>query len=274
MHPVYRLKEFRVMDLLRKTHSAKPDMLSTVMSTDLHLSITPLKITEIPSEDSIIASGQALLDSATSWKHGKTYQKNTVRTLSRAKGPRDGAAWHCRVSEHPPGDATFDEFWSKLGVDKAENEMQFIPDIKKATFPRVFTVVQTVHLSETSPKTGIIVSVPVDLTAPGSEDLAKLEEKGVKGRYVSVERLTELDNGNVEWRMATSSTPGGKIPQFVAESSMASTISHDVTHFLHWFHSIRANPTPATTDESAPAATADVHASTAANEAVSNAAGA
>lgn len=60
-----------------------------------------------------------------------------------------------------------------------------------------------------------------------SEDaeLAKLEEKGVKGRYVSVELLKELDNGKVEWRMATSSTPGGNIPSFVAESTMASTIA-------------------------------------------------
>ena len=70
----------------------------------------------------------------------------------------------------------------------------------------------------------IIVSIPVDVN--GEEEYAKLEEKGVKGRYVSVERLQELDDGKVEWRMATSSTPGGNIHQFVADSSMASTISH------------------------------------------------
>ena len=67
------------------------------------------------------------------------------------------------------------------------------------------------------------MSIPVDVTE--DPEYAKLEEKGVKGRYVSVERLQELDNAKVEWRMATSSTPGGNIPQFVADSSMASTIS-------------------------------------------------
>ena len=67
------------------------------------------------------------------------------------------------------------------------------------------------------------MSIPVDVTE--DPEYAKLEEKGVKGRYVSVERLQELDNDKVEWRMATSSTPGGNIPQFVADSSMASTIS-------------------------------------------------
>lgn len=74
----------------------------------------------------------------------------------------------------------------------------------------------------TSPAS-IVISIPVDLSEDA--ELAKLEEKGVKGRYVSVELLQELDDGKVEWRMATSSTPGGNIPSFVAESTMASTIA-------------------------------------------------
>jgi len=231
------------------------------MSSDYQLTITPLKVSAIPAEDTIISLGRSLLDSTTSWKPGKTYQK-VVKTSSRPRGPQDGAPWHCRVSEHTAADATFDEFWSKLGVDKAENEKKFISDIKKVTLikqisptqaiwslyytfpppvsPRVFTVLQTTYLDENSPKTGIIVSIPVDLS--DEPELYKLEEKGVKGRYVSVERIQELENGNVEWRMATSSTPGGKIPSFVAESTMDSTISADVTHFLHWFHTVRAKP--------------------------------
>lgn len=111
--------------------------------SDYQLSITPVKISgmsflrnirvltdglrrvEIPPEDTIISLGKALLDSTTSWKPGKTYQK-VVKTFSRPKGPQDGAPWHCRVSEHTPQDATFDEFWSKLGVDKAENEQKYV----------------------------------------------------------------------------------------------------------------------------------------------------
>jgi hypothetical protein len=68
-----------------------------------------------------------------------------------------------------------------------------------------------------------IISLPVDLSS--DPELAQLEEKGVRGRYVSVERLLELPDGKVEWRMATSSTPGGNIPTFVAERSMPSKIS-------------------------------------------------
>jgi hypothetical protein len=104
----------------------------------------------------------------------------------------------------------------------------------------------------------LFISIPVDLTS--EPDLAKLEEKGVKGRYVSVESLAELPSGETEWRMATSSSPGGRIPAFVVNSTMASAISavgihvirrgigsldgnmgyQDVPHFFKWFQTVRA----------------------------------
>lgn len=71
----------------------------------------------------------------------------------------------------------------------------------------------------------MIVSLPIDLSGPEDKKLAALEPEGVRGRYVSVETITELDNGRTEWRMATSSTPGGIIPSFVVESSMDSKIA-------------------------------------------------
>ncbi|OJA18604.1 hypothetical protein AZE42_12109 [Rhizopogon vesiculosus] len=64
--------------------------------------------------------------------------------------------------------------------------------------PRVFTVLQTIHLDESSPRTGMVVSIPVDLSGLGDEELANFEEKDTKGRYVSVERLVELEDGKVE----------------------------------------------------------------------------
>ena len=122
------------------------------MSTEeLYLNITPLKLSgtslrtlckpralispllsppEIPAEDAIIKAGREVLDSTTAWKQGKTYQKNTVKTFSRPKGPKDGTAWYCRVSEHAKDEATFGEFWGKLGQDKAENEMQCVYSIR------------------------------------------------------------------------------------------------------------------------------------------------
>jgi len=219
------------------------------------LTITPLKPSEIPSEEVIIEEGKKLIESTTAWKAGKTF--SSVQTSYRAKEPGDGAPWYCRISEHTPKEATFDAFWEKLSKNKAVNEKEFMPEIKKVTkvkeispnasiwtlyytfpppvSPRVFTELQVTHLSDSTPRTGIIVSLAIDLSSKEDEDLLKLEEKGVKGRYVSVERIKELDNGNTEWRMATSSTPGGLLPNFLVESTMAKTIAADVPHFLKWY---------------------------------------
>jgi len=224
--------------------------------SDVALTITPLQLSSLPSDESILAAAETLLESTSSWKQGKTYHK-IVKTYSRPKLPEDGAPWHCRVSIHTPEEATFDQLWAKLGTDKAINEKEFIPDIKKAVrikeisptqsiwtmyykftppvSPRVFTVLQVTHLQEETPRTGIIVSIPVDLTG---DESAQLEEKGVKGRYVSIERVKELEDGNVEWTMATSSTPGGNIPTIFVEASMASKIAEDVPHFMKWLHSL------------------------------------
>ncbi|KAJ7273295.1 hypothetical protein C8J57DRAFT_1317471 [Mycena rebaudengoi] len=222
----------------------------------MQLTITPLKVSAIPSDEETLAAADALLESTLAWKEGKTVKG--VKTYSRSKAPEDGAAWHCRVSVHKEEEATFEQLWSKLGKDKAVNEKEFIPDISKVTLvkeisetqkiwtlhytfsppisPRVFTVVQITHLNEESPRSGTIVSIPVDLTE--DIDLAKLEEKGVKGRYVSAERIKELPNGEVEWRMATSSTPGGSIPTYFVERSMPGKIAEDVPHFMQWLHSL------------------------------------
>ncbi|KAI0306616.1 hypothetical protein B0F90DRAFT_1865460 [Multifurca ochricompacta] len=215
---------------------------------------------ELPSDELVIAAGREVLEASQSWKKGKTYQKNTVQTYSRPKKPNDGASWHCRVSEHTPKEATFDEFWSKIGNNHSEYEKQYIDVVKKVTLikkisetqeiwslyyefpsvgvsPRVFTVLQVTHYDPRSPRTGLFISIPVDLTS--DPELARLEEKGIKGHYVSVESIKELPNGDTEWRMATSSSPGGRIPAFVVDNTMASTISADVPHFFKWFETVR-----------------------------------
>jgi len=71
----------------------------------------------------------------------------------------------------------------------------------------------------------IIVSIPIDPTSLGDGALATPQLKGVQGRYVSVERLLELEDGRTEWKMATSSDPGGLIPSFLAESMLPSKIA-------------------------------------------------
>ncbi|KAI0054027.1 hypothetical protein FA95DRAFT_27427 [Auriscalpium vulgare] len=212
-----------------------------------HLTISKiLKPSELPSDEELIVASKEILKSTETWKHGKSHQKNKVHTFSRPKGHGDGASWHCRVSEHGPQDATFDEFWTMLGSNHSENEKEYIGDVKKVTLvkklsptqeiwsmyyefgsfgvsPRVFTVLQTTYYDPNSPRTGIFTCIPVDLSE--DPELMKLEESAVKGHYCSVECVKELPNGNVEWRMATTSSPGGHIPAFLVDSTMGSTIS-------------------------------------------------
>lgn len=220
----------------------------------LVLSTTPLRPSEIPPEESIIAAGRELIESTDTWKSGKTYFTN-VKTLSRPAGPPLVGNWHCRVSEHTPDQITFDQLWDKMARDKALNEKEFVPIIDKATkvkelspaaqiwtmrykfpFPvanRVFTVLQVVHEEDTNPPSGLIVSIPIDLSE--HKELQKYEEKGERAYYVSVERVKQLENGNVEWRMATSSDIGGLVPKFATEMSMPKSIAEDIPHFFYWY---------------------------------------
>lgn len=41
---------------------------------------------------------------------------------------------------------------------------------------------------------------------------------------MSVERYQELEDGSLEWRMATCSTPGGSIPGWLSERSIPGEI--------------------------------------------------
>lgn len=66
--------------------------------------------------------------------------------------------------------------------------------------PRVFTVLQVTHVEggdQGTPREGWIISVPVDVS--GNAELKAKEEKGARGRYVSVERVKEGKDGIVEW---------------------------------------------------------------------------
>ena len=77
----------------------------------------------LPSAERVLAEGHALLESTQNWKQGKTVEKG-VSLCSRAKQSGEPAAWHCRFSEHAPEEATFDELWEILGVNKGLNEMK------------------------------------------------------------------------------------------------------------------------------------------------------
>jgi hypothetical protein len=109
---------------LTMAHGLQPHGLSNISPNVLPYDL--IVHAELPSDEQVIAAAREVLEASKGWKKGKTYQKNTVRTYSRLKGPGDGAPWYCRVSEHTADEATFDEFWSKIGFNHAENEKEYV----------------------------------------------------------------------------------------------------------------------------------------------------
>ncbi|KAG8959202.1 hypothetical protein FRC03_008288 [Tulasnella sp. 419] len=208
-----------------------------------------------PSFEAQLAAGREIMGSdLSSWIEGKTFHDGKIRTFFK-KATSGGHGWHMRVSQHGPDDGTFTEFWNVLGINHAENEQQYMPELNRVTqlkviepgvteiwsfhytfsppfSPRTFTALITCHLEAVAPRQGWIITVPVSLTS--AQELKALEEKGTRGRYVSVERILELEDGTVEWRMATQSTPGGYIPSFVSERAMPKKICEDVINVINF----------------------------------------
>ncbi|KAG9026628.1 hypothetical protein FRB95_008655 [Tulasnella sp. JGI-2019a] len=240
----------------------------------------------IPSSSDVILAARALIESdlETEWKKGKLFpvklssgSTRDVQTFSRKVGDAR-ETWFMRISEHDvTQDGTFDEFWNGLGVDHAQHEAQYIPEIVNASLlktvepnvsevwslhynlgpmlsPRTFTIVLMTKLSEASSfpplREGLVVSIPFNTSS--DQNLSELEGQwgeggkgkvGVKGKYAAVEWIRELGNGKVEWRMATTSIPGGMIPGFLATGAIPGAISKDVKHFLEWMAKSRNTQT-------------------------------
>jgi len=79
-----------------------------------------------------------------------------------------------------------------------------------------------------------------------------MEEKGVRGKYAAVERLKELEDGSVEWRVATTTTVGGFVPDWVTSKAVPAAIAEDVQQFLAWFEQRKQSQPAATSPRSKP----------------------
>ena len=91
-------------------------------SSTYHLVANVNTIKDIPTEEKIIQAGRELIEDTNNWKHTKDYCKSVVKGYSAPKQADDEEPWFCRVSEHAPEEASFDEFWFGLGTNKPEHE--------------------------------------------------------------------------------------------------------------------------------------------------------
>ncbi|KDR72990.1 hypothetical protein GALMADRAFT_744127 [Galerina marginata CBS 339.88] len=201
-------------------------------------SLTPNRPSQIPSDDILIKNAQTLLEATLTWQAGKTYQGvKTFVHLEYDQVAKTSYTWHCIVSEHHKDEVSFHRLWSKLGRNKAWNRRSYGTGVAKVTrvkyisewqgiwtmlynhpppmSRRVYTVYQASWLLEYSHRRrGIMITLPINLLSQSSSDLAELEDKGVKGRYVGVEHLQEMEGNLVEWRRVSCMDPGGLIPKF------------------------------------------------------------
>jgi hypothetical protein len=67
-----------------------------------------------------------------------------------------------------------------------------------------------------------VITLPIDLSSKSDRDLAEVEEKGVRGRYLSVEHIREVDDEKIEWRRLVCVDPGGMIPKCWAKRNVLS----------------------------------------------------
>ncbi|KAF8753650.1 hypothetical protein RHS01_06534 [Rhizoctonia solani] len=196
--------------------------------TRYEFGLTPVTKNNIPPLNVLLDAANALLASTVRWPPGKTYYDGMVQTFSH-KEP-SGPNWHGRLrralfvlpsSYHPAEQGTFHEFWEVIGTRHCQAQEEYVPELVSATHlepyldgdyngttlsihdsmlpkPHVhfFSVLLATSLDDNPPRQAWVINIPFDVG--DNEGLKALEERGVRGRFTSVDRLLEVD-GKVEW---------------------------------------------------------------------------
>ncbi|KAH8926681.1 hypothetical protein BT69DRAFT_1331081 [Atractiella rhizophila] len=173
------------------------------------------------------------------------------------------SGWHLRHSTHK--EFSYEQFRDALLIRHSQQEVEYIHSLSKAEmlgtiesgrveiwqlfyslpFPttnRDFVeLLITEELTEDDRKTlgGNVERAFAIFSLPVDDPKFPHAKKYVRGKYVSAEVVAEVkdpETGSkyLEWRMATSSTPGGSIPTSIVESTLPKTIAQDVVMFLNW----------------------------------------
>ncbi|KAH7344157.1 hypothetical protein B0J17DRAFT_714312 [Rhizoctonia solani] len=216
------------------------------------LKLEPVSLKDLPDIHAVLAEAKSLIGDIPNWNEGKEYHGFAPIC------PLEGMTLLLN-SVHESDDGTFEEFWNCLGVNHSLNEKEYVPEVNSArllasfegfeawtmgykftppVWDRTFTVLIACVLEEQPVRQGFVLSLPLDVSS--DQTLATQEPRGVRGRYISIERVKEI-GGKVEWTMATRSDPGGLIPSFLSEPAMPGKISEDVPHAIDWIKTKRAS---------------------------------
>lgn len=151
--------------------------------------------------------------------------------------------WAARISRH--ADLTYSQMLETIMHNHTENEAQYIPLID--SFQLLDSskdgqwLSRRVHYRFPFPlkNRDMDIWLTSKETIPGTQFInvsipRKLESAFVKGMYLSVEIITKLEDGRIEWTLATTSEAGGWLPQFLQRPQMTKAVAQDVPEFRTW----------------------------------------
>ncbi|KAI2602022.1 hypothetical protein GGR54DRAFT_626081 [Hypoxylon sp. NC1633] len=160
-------------------------------------------------------------------EHAETERKFTPACLAA----RQALEWDCGGFEATAGaddgGLTYARF--TLVVEEMRHRIGR-PVLRDRTFP-----VLQMTCAATTQQEFLVVSIPVPDFGARSPASTLASEKGAQvAFYVSVERFRRLDDGNIEWLMATASDAAGALPAWVQNMAAPGVIWKDVPLFLGW----------------------------------------
>ncbi|KAI0385834.1 hypothetical protein F5Y04DRAFT_276357 [Hypomontagnella monticulosa] len=145
-------------------------------------------------------------------------------------GAHQALTWDCTGVEVEEGGQTWTGF--KLLVEEMRHRVGR-PVLRDRTFPVLQMTCGTGSSGEG--EEFVVVSIPVPDFGAKSQASRLASEKGaLVAVYVSVERIRKMEDGKVEWLMATASDAGGALPAWVQNLAAPGVIWKDVPLFLGW----------------------------------------
>lgn len=190
----------------------------------------------------------------------------------------DSESWFLRRSTHvdaaDKGTASWDEFKAAFKDEHAKTEMAFTPTIISTELHRAWDVsdVEVEHagdawtnwtlkyehsvhrlpfplkkrdfpvLQATAAKRAKegkqFITIQVAVRGV-DKDVKEMPSDTIQGVYTSVERVTEDENGRIEWVMGTVSDAKGVLPTWVQKLALPDQVAKDVQLFMGWIPSQR-----------------------------------
>ncbi|KAL6450056.1 hypothetical protein SBY92_001997 [Candida maltosa Xu316] len=202
----------------------------------------------------ILADSKSILESVPAWPHKRTINNPSSSTIIQTKTLDDGLFWASRTTTLPYSNQQQQQQLrdviigaSTIGSTHSDHEMKYIHQIKSIDVSNITTYpdgwsyrliadysfgmglkqrrfIEDIHVYE-FPDSGYVISIP---------HLDNDDDDGfVRAKYHSIEKLMWDDDDEIKWIMATTSSAGGFIPDWMTNWKLPTEIAKDVPAVLH-----------------------------------------